>query len=168
MDISFKLTSLIITILLTGLSAGLCFTWTNAITPGIGRLDTVGYLQAFQAINRAIINPTFILVFFGAFIAQVISIIVCKNMSNTITMWLIVASVLYFLGLVLVTILGNVPLNEILDKTNLSTASVSDLQNLRDQFEVKWNRLHLIRTITSTLSFVVLLLALIKITQHKL
>ncbi|WP_298511341.1 DUF1772 domain-containing protein [uncultured Kordia sp.] len=164
---TLKLTIITIATLLTGLSAGLCFTWTNAVTTGIGRLDNLGYLQAFQQMNRAIINPTFILVFFGPFVAQMGSIFLLKNTSTTIISLLVVATLLYFFGLVLVTIFGNVPLNEILDKTKLAEASVSDLQTVRNQFEVKWNRLHLIRTITSVLSFGLLLITLIKVSQYK-
>jgi uncharacterized membrane protein len=167
MEISFKLILIVIATLLTGLSAGLCFTWSNAITTGIGRLDNIGYLQAFQAMNRSIINPTFILVFFGPFIVQLISIFLYKNTTSTIISLLVAATVLYFFGLVLVTIFGNVPLNEILDKTDLAKASTVDLQELRDQFEVKWNQLHLIRTVTSIISFGILLITIINISNYK-
>jgi uncharacterized membrane protein len=167
MDISIKLIIVVIATLLTGLSAGLCFTWTNAVTSGIGRLENLSYLQAFQQMNRAIINPTFIVVFFGPFVAQMISIFLYKNTLNSISYLLVAATLLYFFGLVIVTIFGNVPLNEILDKVNLSTASASELQSLRDQFEIKWNQWHLVRTITSILSFGILLITLIKITQYK-
>ncbi|PTX62111.1 putative membrane protein [Kordia periserrulae] len=167
MDISIKLLIIMIAVLLTGLSAGLCFTWTNAVTPGIGRLDNVSYLQAFQAMNRAIINPTFMVVFFGAFIAQLVSVILWKNASSTIILLLIAATLLYFFGLVIVTIFGNVPLNELLDQTNIANASAEELQQLRNQFEVRWNRFHFIRTITSTLSFGSLLIALIHIAKYQ-
>ena len=60
MEFSINSITTISTILLTGLTAGLCFTWTNAVTPGIGRLDDLGYLQSFQEMNRAIINPLFL------------------------------------------------------------------------------------------------------------
>ncbi|KAB8155154.1 DUF1772 domain-containing protein [Kordia sp. TARA_039_SRF] len=167
MDISIKLIVVVIAIVLTGLSAGLCFTWTNAVTPGIGRLDNVGYLQAFQAMNRAIINPTFLVVFFGAFIAQLVSVFLWKNASSTILLLLIAATLLYFFGLVIVTIFGNVPLNELLDKTNLATASAEELQQLRTKFEVRWNRFHFIRTLTSTLSFGSLVIALMYIVSYQ-
>ncbi|MEM6721554.1 MAG: anthrone oxygenase family protein [Bacteroidota bacterium] len=167
MDISIKLSIVVIATLLTGLSAGLCFTWSNTITSGIGRLDNAGYLQAFQAMNRSIINPTFIVVFFGPFLAHIASIFLYIKTSSTIIYLLVVATLLYFFGLVIITIFGNIPLNEILDKTDLATASVSDLQKLRDQFEIKWNRLHIIRTVTSIISFAILLITLINIVKYK-
>jgi len=161
MTFTFENTGIIALILLTGLSAGLCFTWTNSITPGIGRLDEFGYLSAFQQMNRSIINPLFILVFFGPFILGLLNLYLFKNASSQMTWLLVFAVVFYFFGVVLVTIFGNVPLNEILDKTDLGKASLADLKLLRDRFETKWNRLHLIRTISSVISFLLLILTLL-------
>lgn len=144
-------------ILLTGLSAGLCFTWSNAVTTGIGKLDDLSYLSAFQQMNRSIINPLFIIVFFGPLFAGLTNIYLFKNESGTMIWLLIIAVALYFFGVILVTIFGNVPLNEILDKTNLEISSIQDLKQLRERFESKWNRFHLVRTITSAISFLVLI-----------
>ena len=162
MEITIENSTIIALILLTGLSAGLCFTWTNAITPGIGHLDNDSYLSAFQQINRSIINPMFIVVFFGPFFLGLINLYVFRNASSSLIWLLIIATAIYFLGVVLVTVFGNVPLNEILDKTDLSTASIEDLKVLRKNFETKWNRLHLIRTFTSTVSFLLVIVSLIQ------
>ena len=151
----------IVLILLTGLSAGLCFTWSNAITPGIGRLDDYGYLSAFQQMNRSILNPMFIIVFFGPFFLGLINLYLYKNAPSTIIWFLILAIAIYFLGVLLVTIFGNVPLNETIDKTDFGKASSEGLKQLREQFEDKWNRLHLIRTISSVISFLLLILTLL-------
>ena len=165
MELSIKLSTLVLTILFTGLSAGLCFTWSNAVTTGIGRFDDLGYLSAFQQMNRTILNPMFFIVFFGPFLLNLVNIYLFKNTSSTIIWLLILATVIYFLGVVLITIFGNVPLNEILDKTDLSSASVEELRKLRETFEVKWNRFHLIRTLTSAISFLLLLISLIQISK---
>ncbi len=149
---------LLLATLLTGLSAGLCFTWTNAVTPGIGQLNDLSYLRPFQEMNRAIINPTFMIVFFGPFFLHITNIFLFRTSSSTIIWMVLASSALYIIGVVLVTIFGNVPLNELLDKTDLAQASLEELQLLRDKFEIKWNRLHLIRTITATLSFLILLI----------
>ena len=160
MEINFKLTVLLFGIICTGLTAGLCFTWSNAVTPGIGRLDDYGFLSAFQGMNRSIINPMFLIVFFSPVFTLFISSYMFK--SNSTTFWFIlIAAILFFAGVALVTIFGNVPLNEVLDKTNLETLSTTDLQDLRNKFEQPWNRFHMIRTITSTLSLASLLIGLI-------
>lgn len=156
----------IVLILLTGLSAGLCFTWSNVITPGIGRLDDLGYLSAFQQMNKSIINPMFIIVFFGPFLLGLINLYLFKNASSSMIWLLIFAMAFYFFGVVLVTIFGNVPLNEILDQTDLGKPNLKDLKLLRNRFETKWNRLHLIRTVSSIASFLILIISLFQSTKQ--
>ncbi|KAA3620633.1 MAG: DUF1772 domain-containing protein [Flavobacterium sp.] len=165
MDFSLENITSIVLVVLTGLSAGLCFTWTNSITPGIGRLNDLGFLQSFQQMNRTILNPLFFIVFFGPFFLNLLNIYLHRNQSNQIFWMLVVAGVLYILGVVVVTILGNVPLNEILDKTDLTRINALELKSLRDRFEGPWNRLHFIRTITATTSFILLLITYLQISK---
>lgn len=160
MEISIKLIVLITSIVLTGLTAGLCFTWGNAVTPGIGRLDDLGFLQSFQEMNRAIINPTFLLVFMGPVLLHVANVFLFKNAPKQVWLLIVTAAVIYFAGLFLVTVLGNVPLNEMLDKTDLNAANADELATLREKFEAPWNRLHNIRTISTILSVILLTLSL--------
>lgn len=160
MEFSLESITVLITIVFTGLTAGLCFTWGNAVTPGIGQLDDLGFLQSFQQMNRSIINPTFIMVFFGPFIGNLI-IIYLKYQNPDHSFWLFVAAAaLFILGVAFVTVFKNVPLNEILDKTDLAAASMEDLKVLRQKFERPWNQWHLVRTTTSIVSFALLLIGL--------
>ena len=156
MELKFKMIVLLTGILLTGLTAGLCFTWSNAVTPGIGRLDNLTFLKSFQAMNRAIINGKFMIVFFGPVLLLFLNTYLFKG--NSISFWLfLTAAILFFIGIGLVTIFGNVPLNEVLDKTNLEALSKIELQELRNKFEQPWNRWHTIRTLSSFSAFVLLI-----------
>ncbi|GAA4802029.1 DUF1772 domain-containing protein [Litoribaculum gwangyangense] len=161
MELNFKIIVLMLGILFTGLTAGLCFTWSNSITPGIARLNDLGFLQAFQAMNRAIINPSFLFVFFGPVILLFINAFLHRN-SHPVTFWsFTLAAILFFLGIGLITVFKNVPLNELLDKTVLENLSEVDLKELRAKFEKPWNRWHIQRTIASFTSFALLLIGLI-------
>ncbi|MDG5491310.1 DUF1772 domain-containing protein [Psychroserpens sp. SPM9] len=161
MEINFKIIVLMLSILFTGLTAGLCFTWSNAITPGIGKLDDLGFLQSFQAMNRAIINPSFLIVFLGPVLLLFINAFLHRNTHPT-TFWsFMVAAILFFLGIGLITVFKNVPLNEVLDKTVLDNLSAVELKELRTKFEQPWNRWHMQRTIASFTSFALLLIGLI-------
>lgn len=160
MQLSINVTSLLVSTLLTGLTAGLCFTWGNAVTPGIGRLNDLGFLQAFQEMNRAIINPTFLVIFMGPFFVHIANVYLFRTAPAQLQWMIIAAAILYILGLVFVTIFGNFPLNELIDKVDLTQMSPDELKHLRNQFEDKWNRFHLIRTITSTLSFTLLIISI--------
>lgn len=161
MEINFKIIVLMLGILFTGLTAGLCFTWSNAITSGIGRLDDLGFLQSFQAMNRAIINCSFLITFFGPVILLFINVYLHRNAHPT-TLWsFILAAILFFIGIGLITVFKNVPLNELLDKTMLENLSVIELKELRTKFEQPWNRWHIQRTIASFTSFLLLLIGFI-------
>ncbi|TYA69897.1 anthrone oxygenase family protein [Seonamhaeicola marinus] len=166
MQISINLLILIVCTFLTGLTAGLCFTWANAVTPGIGNLNDLEYLKAFQQMNRVIINPTFIIVFMGPFVLHMANIFLFKNDPNSITWLIIIAAILYILGLVSVTVLGNIPLNEMIDKVNLDSMSLENVRALRTSFENKWNSFHLARTISSCLSFILLLISIVLYSKH--
>ncbi len=162
MEIQFKIVVLLLGILLTGLTAGLCFTWSNAVTPGLGRLDDQTFLKAFQSMNRVIINGRFMMVFFGPVLLLFLNAYLFK--SNPVSFWLFLAAAfLFFFGIGIVTIFGNVPLNELLEQSSLETSAPMDLQALRQKFEQPWNQWHLVRTATSFLAFVLLLIGFIYI-----
>lgn len=160
MEFKLKFIVLIFSILFTGLTAGLCFTWSNAVAPGIGRLDNLTFLKSFQSMNRVIINGKFIIVFFAPVILLFLNTYLFKG--NNTSFWLfLIASILFFVGIGLVTIFGNVPLNEVLDKSNLDALSKVELQELRNKFEQPWNRWHIIRTLSSFSAFVLLIIGIL-------
>lgn len=148
-----------IAILSTGFMSGIFFTWTNAVTPGIGQLDTLGYLKSLQSMNRVILNPLFYLAFGIPVIALILSIIFgYKLMPSTVFRLVVLAGVIYIGGAFLVTLWGNIPLNNILDAADLSAIGQDDAETLRAKVEVSWNNFNLIRTVSSFVAFVLLLL----------
>ena len=72
--------------------------------------------------------------------------------------WLFISAfVIYLLGVFTVTILGNIPLNELLDNTSLDNISINEAKALRKSIEVKWNNFNLVRSVSSSLTFVLLI-----------
>jgi len=158
MEITFKIIVLYFAILLTGLSAGLFYAWQVSVIPGTKRIQDSTYIETMQKINRAIINPLFMLIFLRALLIQIL--IVFLYWDNGMTFWsLLAATVLYGAGTVIVTGLGNVPLNDALDSLSLHELSEEKISRERQNYESRWNRLHLIRTVFSVISFMLLLLA---------
>jgi uncharacterized membrane protein len=152
---------LIVAIISTGLMAGIFFTWTNAVKPGIGTLDDMTYMKAFQAMNRLILNPLFYVVF----ILPVLTISISTYMSFGSTKLYVfelflLSTLLYVLGVFLITILGNIPLNDLLENTDLEKISLTELSDLRGKIENKWNNFNLIRTVSSFISFLLLVICL--------
>ena len=161
MEINFKIIVLILSVLFTGLTAGLCFTWSNAITPGIGRLDDLDFLKSFQAMNRVIINPSFIIVFFSPVVLLSLNAFLHRS-ANSTTFWsFTLAAALFFMGIGWVTVFRNVPLNNILENSVLESLSTIELSELRTRFEKPWNRWHIQRTVASFTAFALLVIGII-------
>ena len=123
---------LALAILLTGLMAGIFFTWSNAVKPGIGKLSDIEYLRALQSMNRVILNNAFKIIFLGAIIAVALVPVFYFNLYPKNIFWLFVFTlVIYWIGVFGVTVSGNIPLNEILDKTNLESITSEEIKTLR-------------------------------------
>jgi uncharacterized membrane protein len=153
----------IVAILLTGLAAGLFYSYDCSVIKGLGNLPDREYLSAFQSINRAILNPYFFISFIGSLLILPIAVWQSYKDGNTMSCYfLLAATIVYIAGVFGVTILGNVPLNNLVERFDISTASQADIQAMRQKFEVSWNKLNHVRTYAAILSFLLTILSWIK------
>lgn len=143
-------------VLLTGLVLlatvlGVLALYSHTIMPALRKSDDTTFVRAFQAVDRQITNPIFMLQFFvplfllgtAAFYAQKHHLIEAK--------YLWAAAVCYFLA-VAITVAVNVPLNDGIKKVT-DTTSPESLANARAQFqEAKWTLFNHIRTVFTILS----------------
>lgn len=148
---------LVITTTITGLTAGLFYSWSVSVTPGIGRLGDSEYLASFQAMNRAIINPLFMICFLGT--AAMLPVAMFAHRGTQQFWLLLAATVCYLAGVIAVTFAGNIPLNNALDKLNIASSTADQLATFRAQFENKWNTLNHIRSVANTAALVLAILA---------
>ncbi|MBV6653459.1 MAG: DUF1772 domain-containing protein [Mameliella sp.] len=159
MEVSIKSLTLFAAVVLTGLAAGFFYSWSVSVILGTRRITDMTYLQTMQSINREILNPAFFLVFFGS--PLLLSISAFQQFNSGLAFWLVLsAAVTYLIGTFGVTAFGNVPLNDALDVLDLSALSKQDASAFRKTYEVKWNKLHNIRTGFSVLAFALSLLVL--------
>ncbi|KAB2917319.1 MAG: DUF1772 domain-containing protein [Bacteroidetes bacterium] len=150
-------------IVLTGLLAGLFYGYQCSVIQGLGRLSDKEYLSAFQSINKAILNPVFFLSFMGSLIVLIVtSLLSYKAGNTTITPFLIASTIVYAVGVFGITAACNVPLNDVLASYDIATATSSRLYDMRSHFEQSWNKWHLIRTVAAVLSFILLIIPLLK------
>lgn len=160
---NFETIILILATLASGLIAGLFYAWTISVTPGLKRIGDEHYLRAFQAMNRAILNPVFFIFFFGLVI--LLPLLCYLNFSSPLSgrFWIITAAtIIYMAGIMAVTIFGNVPMNNSLEVLHIESMNARDMSLFRDNFENTWNRLNMIRTISSAISFLLLILAFLQ------
>lgn len=162
MEVSLKTVVIFLALLTTGLSSGLFYAWQVSVIPGTKRVSDFSYLETMQQINRAIINPWFMFNFFGALLFLAWSTYFCyQAVDRNVLTLMALATISYALGTFGVTGAGNVPLNDWLDSANINQLDELKLIEIRANYEPKWNRYHLVRTIFSVLSFGLLLVAII-------
>ncbi|RAJ81990.1 putative membrane protein [Chitinophaga dinghuensis] len=143
---------LIITVCFTGLMAGLFYSWSVSVIPGLAKLNDEQFLAAFQAMNRAILNPLFLCVFTGNIL--LLAIATWQQFHHEGYRYMMLTSALYMIGVFGITAFGNVPLNDTLDKFDLVNASKDAIKDMRMDFEGLWVKLHTIRTIAAVLAFI--------------
>ena len=114
--------------ILTGLSAGLLYGWRVSVIPGTRRTSSHAYVETMQAINRAILNPAFFLVFLGAPVAIAVATVVSfVDDANARAGLLAFAFVLYLTTTVVTTAVGNIPLNDQLEAFDVSGATSDEI-----------------------------------------
>jgi len=131
----------------TGLMSGLWYGWAVSVIPGTRRIPDTAYVATMQNINKAIINPAFVIPFLGipAILAGA-AVVQFRTGDNRRGVLLTGAAATYIVGVLGVTVGGNVPLNDALDSFDLADSNEQSLANRRQSYETPWNRWHYLRT----------------------
>lgn len=153
----------IISLLSIALIAGLFFTWSNSIMPGLKQLSTKSFLEAMQSLNRVILNPSFLITFLiPVALLPLNCYLQFKEAVGMKFYFLLLACIFYVFGVFLVTMIVNVPINESLDKLDILRASDKDLLHQRIQFENRWIPFNTTRAICAFLSLLCFVVAKIE------
>ena len=151
-----------VTILLAGLVAGLLYSYSCSVNIGLRELPDAEYLKAMQSINLAIQNPYFFLSFMGLLVMFPLSVWQLYSIHSPAAYYsMLIAMILYFIGVFGVTVIGNVPLNNQLAGFDLLHATSGEISAMRVTFEKSWNTFHLIRTFSAIISFGLTILSIL-------
>lgn len=142
--------SLFTAILFSGMIGGLMFGWTVSILPGLRKVSDLTYVSTMQTINREIINPGFTIPFTITPVVLAVAAFVHFRSGQTRRGWLLAsACATYVIGVIVVTVGGNIPLNNTLDEFDISAATSDALSAQRADYEGPWNAWHYARTSAS-------------------
>ena len=154
--------SLIAATMSMGLMAGVFGLYAHTIMPGLGRTDDRTFVGAFQALDRAIINPWFLAGgFVGALVFTALAAVLHVPADRrSVLPWIAVALILYLVVFV-ITIGVNVPLNDAI-KAAGDPDRIADPAMVRERFdEARWVAWNNVRTLASTAAFGCLAWALV-------
>lgn len=108
-----------VSVLGTGLIAGIFFAFSTFVMAALGRLPSANGISAMQSINVAVLNPLFLGVFMGtAVLCLALALSAIMRWSEPGAAYLLAGSALYVIGTFVVTIALNVPLNDELAAVN--------------------------------------------------
>jgi uncharacterized membrane protein len=162
---TFQLVVLLAT-LLSSLVAGFLFAFAVVIMPGFRSLENGAFIRAFQVIDRVIQNnqPLFLLVWIGSALSLVAAAVMgFWQLNRADRALLITAAVVSVLGVHVPTVGINLPLNNQLQRLDVSTMNESTRQRAREDFEIPWNRWNVVRTVCASLVVVMLLVLLLRL-----
>lgn len=141
-----------------GLVGGIFFTFSTFVMKALDRLPPVQGISAMQSINVVVINPMFLAVFFGnAVLCAILSIFALLRWHAYSGGYLIFGSLLYLFGTILVTIVCNVPRNNILATVDPASDEGNRVWKDYVQMWTKWNH---VRTVAALMAAVLLSLGL--------
>jgi uncharacterized membrane protein len=144
----------------TGLVAGVLFAYACSVMPGLARSSDHTLVETMQNINRAILNPWFLLPFIGSIpLIALAGVLAWRGGGQRALPWIVAAFAVYVVAF-LITRGFNVPLNEQLDAAG-SPDRITDLAAVRARFEGSWARWNVLRTVAHTVAFGLLAWALV-------
>jgi uncharacterized membrane protein len=148
----FQGAALVAATMTVGLMAGVFGLYAHAIMPGLGKTDDRTFVDAFQSIDDAIINPLFLPTFVGALVfTGLAAALHLRGDGAAVLPWVVVALVLYLAAFV-ITVGVHVPLNDELTAAG-DPDRIADLAALRERFdEDRWVRWNIVRAVASTVA----------------
>jgi uncharacterized membrane protein len=150
---------LVLAALGSGLMAGTFFAFSNFVMAALARLAPAEGIRAMQAIDVTVMNRLFLGTFMGTGALSIAAIIVALLRWDGVgSLCAVLGGVTYVLGSILVTMGGNVPLNNALAALDPEAAD-----SARRWFEYvrAWTRWNHVRTLACTAAMVLFIAGLL-------
>jgi len=135
-------TIIILAIVGAGIVTGLLFAFSNFIMRAFADLPNDKGMFTMQRINETIINPVFLLLFFGTpILCCLIAIKSISQFNAPNSLLLLLGAFAYLIGPFGITVLFNVPLNN-----QLAKAKPTSADEAWPIYQIRWQRWNHIRT----------------------
>lgn len=146
------------TALSVGIMAGVYFTFSVFVMKSLDAIEAPAGMLAMQSINRVIQRSLFLPIFFASSLASAALIVLMLiDPSSAGAIWVLAGSGIYFAGMFVVTIAGNVPLNNRLEATDAKGADGARMWAL---YMARWTVWNHVRTIACTAALALLIMAI--------
>lgn len=153
--------TLVAATLVGGLVAGFLAAFAHTVMPGLGASEDATFVRAFQAIDRAIYNPWFMVPFTLTPVLAGAALLLALGDQQRGTAPLLVVAFVLAVATVGITGVVHVPLNREIEDVALSAGAL-EFADARARFERRWVHWNVGRTVTSTGAFACLALVLLQ------
>ena len=142
-----------------GLTGGVFFAFSTFIMKGLGRVPAERGMAAMQGINVAAITPAFMTALFGTALSCIaLGVVALADWRSPRSTFMLGAAVLYVGGVVVVTVVCNVPRNDALAAAD--PASPEGARVWAD-YLVTWTQWNHVRTASALVAAALLISALL-------
>ena len=141
-----------------GLVAGVFFAFSTFVMAGLGRLRPEQGIASMQSINVTAISPVFMTALFGTAVACIVlAISSLFRLGDARVIYLLAGSGLYLIGVVLVTIIFNLPRNDALAAVDPASDEGARLWASYLDTWTAWNHVRTITGLAATAAFILAL-----------
>lgn len=163
---NFLEVSLILSTLSCSLVTGFIFTYAVIVMPGFSKLNDKDFIRAFQVTDNVIQNnqPLFMLIWIGSILSMISTIAFSIfNINADYSILIMSTGFFYLIGVQGLTISIHIPLNNKIQKIDVDKEDELKLNEVRKEFEIKWNYYNRIRTVVAFNVTTLLMLILLNI-----
>jgi len=144
----------------SALVGGVFFAFSSFVMKALGRVPSSEGIAAMQSINVVVINPSFMGAFMGTALLSLGAIwLAVARGSHPPAIFFLGGAILYFIGTFLVTVGGNVPLN---DQLAAVSATDSAAVTLWEPYLDRWTMWNHVRTVAAMLAALLFIVGLIQ------
>jgi uncharacterized membrane protein len=141
-----------------GLIAGLYFAFSTFIMTALGRIGQAAGMAAMNAINATIVQSLFMPFFLGTTVTSAaLAVIALFRWGDPGAMAMVAGGVLYVLGMFIVTMIFNVPLNNALAAAEPAS---SEAASLWARYLTDWTMWNHVRTVSSAVACALFIVAI--------
>ena len=147
---NFQTSLIYFAVISSALSAGIFFAFSTFVMRALALQPSASGIATMQSINVTVFNPWFYSAFFGPAVAcMLLAVAALRNWEQPGALYLLTGSLLYLIGTLGVTALGNVPLNDAL--AILRPTSTEGAQ-LWSKYLIDWTLWNHVRTAAAFLA----------------
>ena len=140
----------------SALVAGVFQAFSDFVMPALVRTRPEGAIEAMQMINRTVFRSVFLVMLLGLTpLSLGFAAYAYFNLSGAAQVWIMIGAVIYVVAVFLVTMLGNVPMNNRLDNMPFAAADTATYWQTYGRVWTGWNHVRTLGSLVTATCFLV-------------